>query len=68
MANKEPFTLNPLERQSPLWLRLRDYLDERIDALRNQNEGNLGEIDTAHLRGRIAQLKALRALGDEPNR
>lgn len=66
MTPPEPFTLNPLERQSPLWLRFVAYLDERLAQLRAANDGALDALATAELRGRIAQIKAIRALGNEP--
>lgn len=56
---KEDFT-------SPTWLRLRKYCERRLDELRRKNDGLLSADDTARLRGRIAQLKEIQALADQP--
>jgi hypothetical protein len=55
--------LTPIEAQSAAWLRLRDYMNERLHALRCQNDGDLTMEQTIKLRGRAAQLKELLALG-----
>lgn len=55
------------DNQSPTWLKLKEHLEERLTSLRIKNEGNLTEIETANLRGRCAELRALLMLGqDEP--
>ena len=67
MTPREPFTLTHEERRSPVWQRLLEHLDERIQALRAQNDGPKDEAATAHLRGQIAAFKALQALNaDRP--
>lgn len=60
------FTLTHEERASPLWRRLHAHLLEQIDAARIENDGDQGEAATARVRGRIAALKALAALNNEP--
>lgn len=62
-----PFALTHEERTSPLWRRLHAHLLEQIDALRIENDGAHSEGMTARLRGRIAELKMLAALNNEPN-
>lgn len=59
-------TLEPHEIRSALWQRIHTHLAERLDALRKSNDGDLGPEDTQRLRGRIAQLKEILALGREP--
>ena len=55
------------EVATPLWMRLRDYMADKLDDLREQNDaGGLNEIQTAMLRGRIACLKELIALENQP--
>jgi hypothetical protein len=34
--------------------------------MRQQNDGQRSDIETAHLRGQIAQIKSLLALNSEP--
>lgn len=47
---------------SAAWQKVKGHLEQRIDDLRTQNDGALSELDTARLRGRIAECKALLAL------
>ena len=63
---KEKLVLSKAERESPLWQRIEEHLNNRLISHRNKNDNNLGDVDTAKLRGRIAEAKALLALGDEP--
>lgn len=62
---KEKFEITPLERISPLWMALMSHLEVRLAVLRCQNDGNLDERDTAVMRGRIAEIKALMSLNDD---
>ena len=63
---RDPFTLNAAERMSPLWLRLCAYLDQRIEDLRTQNEGDRTIEQTSKLRGQIAEARSIRKLGADP--
>ena len=54
------------ERNSALWRKLRKNLEQRLDTLRAQNDGDKDERATAMLRGRIAEVKTLLTLGDDP--
>lgn len=56
--------LTTLELQSAVWLKLRDHLNETLLSLRSQNDGDLDEIATARLRGRISAVKVILALGE----
>lgn len=57
-------TLDEEHRRGATWAVLKKYLNERIDALRRENDGELDPVKTARLRGRIAEAKAILALGE----
>jgi hypothetical protein len=50
------------ERMSPLWGALVKHLETRLAYLRNQNDGDLDQVETGKQRGRIAEIKALLSL------
>jgi hypothetical protein len=50
---------------SPTWQRLKGHAEQRLADLRMQNDGALSELETARLRGRIAELKSILALEQE---
>jgi len=53
--------------QSRTWTRLRTVLQSRLDELREVNDGgHLNEIKTAAIRGQIAEVKKMLALGPAP--
>lgn len=53
--------------ETALWRKLEEYIEQRMDVLRKTNDGDLDALQTARLRGRIAELKNLLALSkDEP--
>jgi len=58
--------LEPADRLNPLLAKLIKGWTEELAALRAKNDNPLSHEETASLRGRIAQLKAHIALGDEP--
>lgn len=62
---KPPMVLTRDERMSPLWRKLIEHWEENLDMYRCQNDGAKTEADTAHLRGRIAEVKANLALNNE---
>lgn len=47
------------ERDSSTWQKVEAYINERLDALRTNNDADLDPIQTALVRGRIRELKAL---------
>lgn len=53
------FRIGPAERMNPLWLRLNEHLNERLEQLRSQLEGDKNIDETNRLRGRIREVKAL---------
>lgn len=52
------------ELNSPLWAKLKDHWSKRLLSLRAENDKNLNDIDTARLRGRIAEVRANLDLGN----
>lgn len=62
---KPPFKLSLEDRESLVWKRLMTHFGERLEVLRTQNDGDKSEAETAKLRGRIAELKAILALNKE---
>ena len=63
---REKFRLAPHERINPLWVALERHMQQSLAELRALNDTSLPPERTEHIRGRIAQLKALLALADEP--
>lgn len=52
--------------KSPVWGRVAERLRARIEALRLQNDSNkLTEVETAAIRGGIAELKLLLNLAEQ---
>lgn len=62
----ERFRVAPHERMNPLWVALERHMQQSLAELRALNDTSLPPERTEHIRGRIAQLKALLALADEP--
>ena len=58
--------LTDADKASYLWMRLTKNWNERLDQLRNQLEGSKTEIETADLRGRIKELRAILLLNESP--
>lgn len=48
-----------------LWLKLKAQYEERLSMLRRANDEDIDEIRTTRLRGQIAEVKRLLALGEE---
>jgi ribosomal protein L30/L7E len=57
--------LTPGDRQTAVWQKISKYLEAELDRLRKQNDKPALPEDTARLRGRIAAVKDLLALGIE---
>ena len=56
--------LSDQERHSALWKKLSAYLEDRIQTYRLKNDGDMSELDTARLRGKIAACKEFLAVGE----
>ena len=67
MSNlRTPFSLTPIERNDPLWHKLRAYMERCISDHRQDNDNSHDAAKTAELRGRIAAYKGLIALDRDP--
>ena len=55
---------------SPIWIRLREYLELELAVLRERNDGqSLTDVETATIRGEIKRIKTLLRLGNpEPEK
>lgn len=59
--------LSKTDRLSPIWVAVRAHLEDRLDRLRLMNDNeSLDAIHTAAIRGRIAEVKALLLIGEDP--
>jgi hypothetical protein len=58
--------LTPQDRQSAVWKKIAAHLDERLAALRVKNDGPHDAIQTAKIRGAIAEVIALQKLDSDP--
>lgn len=54
------------ERISPLWVKISEYLVDKIEIARKQNDGNLSPQETDRLRGKIDAYKSLLEIGRLP--
>lgn len=54
------------ERLSSVWKKLKAHLEERREFVRAQLEADLDVVETAKLRGRIAQIRELLRAADDP--
>jgi hypothetical protein len=57
--------LLPQDFESTTWMRFRQFAIERLEELRQRNDGDLDEAETQRVRGQIAELKHWLAL-DHP--
>jgi hypothetical protein len=62
---KRPLILSLEERRTNLWAKLMEQWESQLDAMRQQNDSDLTELQTAHLRGRIAAIKTCIALNKD---
>lgn len=52
-----------IDTTSPAWLAIHEWASEQLETCRKKNDAQaLDSVATAHLRGRIATLKAILAL------
>jgi hypothetical protein len=56
-------TLNEIDRHSALWQKIDKEITERLDVLRQRNDGDLNEVETATLRGTIKAFKEIQQWG-----
>lgn len=62
---KEPL-LAEHERHSAVWMKLKAHYEKRLALLREQNDADLNDEQTAKKRGRIAEVKDFLALDKDP--
>jgi len=55
----ERLRLNATEAALPAWQKVREYADTRLEGLDNLLRSDLDPIDTAKVRGRIAEIERL---------
>lgn len=55
--------LSERELNDPLWMKLKSHYEAHLIQLRASNDNEKTDIETARLRGRIAQVKAFLAMG-----
>lgn len=65
MTERPDFRITEQERMTPLWKKLDAFLVHRLNSARERNDGNLDAVETAKLRGQIAEIKALLDLAKE---
>jgi hypothetical protein len=58
----ERFTLAKADRVSSTWIALKKHLEQRLEVLRAQNDGDLNPEKTAKTRGQIAEVKRILSL------
>ena len=59
--------LSKTDRLSPIWQAAKDHLEARLMRLRVMNENeSLDAVQTASIRGRIAEVKGLLSIGEDP--
>ena len=57
-----------IDFQSSTWKAIENRISIRLDYFRRQNDGNLSDVVTAMIRGRIAELKDFLALAKDPDK
>jgi hypothetical protein len=55
--------LTNIEVQTAVWKRIEAHLQQRLEHMRRNNDGDLNPVETARLRGRISMCKELLDLG-----
>lgn len=61
--NEDDLVLTDAELGSALWMKLNKHFEQRLAAYRASNDQPADAIQTAHLRGKIAEVKAVLKLG-----
>ena len=58
--------LTPGEVQTVVWLKIQAHFQDRLASMRKRNDNPLSELETATLRGRIAEIKEILSLAEPP--
>lgn len=64
MTELEDFKLTESERHSACWIRLKEYLEEKLAEYRRKNDSSLSHEETMKIRGKIHALKDLLEVGE----
>lgn len=62
----ESLSLSRADRESALWSRLKRYIQDRLTVLRIENDHPMPEPERNRQVGRIAELKLMESLDEEP--
>ena len=54
------------EKKSPVWEKLKSHIEARMTTHRSRLEGDLSELETAKLRGKLAECREILKIGDDP--
>ena len=65
MSTQTVYPITKGEKLAPAWMKLMARTRQRLEMLRSQNDGDQSADDTAKLRGRIAELKAVLAMDND---
>lgn len=57
-------TLTQGDVHSALWMKLSEHYESRLQELRAMNDADRNDVDTARLRGRIAEIRDFLALAN----
>ncbi|TFH85263.1 hypothetical protein EQG41_18290 [Billgrantia azerbaijanica] len=61
-------TFSELDKSQPWFKSLKGSVEERLSKLREKNDTDRGQVETAHIRGQIAALKELlNDMADKPS-
>lgn len=60
------FQLTQFETETALWKKIDARLHERLQTMRERNDGHLDATETARLRGMIATYKEILAWAEQP--
>lgn len=66
MINSE-FKLTQIEVSSGVWVKIKEYLEDRLQVLRETNDNPLDELATARIRGKIEFCKHILNAGISDN-
>ena len=63
-----PLALTQEQKRSVLWGLICEHMNKKLELHRRQLEGDKDEKATSALRGRIAELRSLLSLSDDPRK
>jgi hypothetical protein len=63
---EKKFLVEPHQAKTDLWKKLKAHMEARQLSLRKRLEGDLGEVETAKVRGQLVEIKLFLALDIPP--